>query len=477
MKYILALLLSASFSITNAQTSKFAGDWGGHLQLNVKLRLAFHIKDSLQLSATMDSPDQGAYGIPCDDVITKGDSIYIYMNRIRGKYSALYSVVNDTARLTGYWKQGVAQLPLNMHKTSADELKLERPQHPKAPFPYEAEEVKYTNKDKSVTLAGTLTYPKGKTKMPAVILITGSGQQDRDETIFAHKPFWVIADALTRQGYAVLRVDDRGIGKSEGDVSNATSFDFSLDVLTSFDYLKLRPEINPKQIGLIGHSEGGLIAALAAAQRKDIAFMIFLAGPALPGSAVIEEQSIKIMQANEVSKAVAEEFRAISRKMSEIITQSGTKEIAKTQFTAEIKKWFAGASSEAKAIIGATTEEEASVYASKSVDQTYNPWFRYFLGFDPGKELKKSSCPVLAIFGEKDIQVIAEQNSVSMKNVLAASRSSKNFAVHEVKGVNHMFQHCKSCTVDEYGTLTETFAPEVLTLMIDWLRVHTRVKN
>ena len=204
------------------------------------------------MTATLDSPDQGAFGIACDEVSTKGDSIYISIKRIRGKFSGLYVIQNDTAQLNGFWQQGFNRLPLNLRKVSPTLLKQERPQHPVSPFPYNSEEIQYSNKDGSITLAGTLTFPKTTAKVAAVILITGSGQHDRDETIFGHKPFWVIADALTKQGYAVLRVDDRGTGKSKGDVINATSLDFASDVITSLEYLKTRPRDKPKANWIAG---------------------------------------------------------------------------------------------------------------------------------------------------------------------------------------------------------------------------------
>lgn len=478
MKSALLLLLIPVSFIVAAQPSRLKGDWTGHLQVNmqVQLRLVFHIKDSLQLTATFDSPDQGAFGIACDEVTTKGDSVYISIKRIRGQFSGLYVIQNDTAQLHGSWQQGINQLPLKLRKVLPAALKQERPQHPVSPFPYGTEEVQYINKDGSVTLAGTLTLPKTTARVAAIILITGSGQQDRDETLFGHKPFWVIADALTKQGYAVLRVDDRGMGKSKGDVANATSLDFASDVITSFEYLKTRPEIDPKQIGLLGHSEGGVIAALVAAKKKEVAFMIFLAGPAVPGYAVIEEQGVAMMKITGVPPSVAEEFRMLSRNMSQIVIKAGTKGAAREEFSNEMRKWFPSASPQAKAILSVQTESDAIGYANRAIDQTYNPWFRYFLEFDPAAEIKKSTCPVLALYGEKDIQVIPTQNMLPMQKALKASRKEKSFSVQEVKGVNHLFQHCKTCKIDEYGKLTETFATETLDLMLQWLDTQLKRK-
>lgn len=477
IKYTLLLLFIPASLVAAAQPSKMTGDWAGSLQVNmrVQLRLVFHIKDSVQLTATLDSPDQGAFGIVCDEVITKNDSVYITIKRIRGKFYGLYVVQNDTAQLNGFWQQGPNKLPLSLRKVLPVSLKQQRPQHPVAPFPYNVEEVQYSNKDGNVALAGTLTLPKTTAKVAAVILITGSGPQDRDETIFGHKPFWVIADALTKQGYAVLRVDDRGTGKSKGDVINATSLDFASDVLTSLDYLKTRTEINPKQIGLLGHSEGGIISALVAAKRKDVAFMVLLASPSVPGHAVIEEQGVALMKVKGVPPSVVEEFRGISRTLSQTVSQAGTKEMAREAFSNEMRKWFLAASPQAKAMLGSQTESDVVAYAGRSVDQTYNPWFRYFLQFDPAPEIKKSTCPVLALYGERDIQVIPSRNMLPMQLALKASRKGESFSVQEVKAVNHLFQHCKTCTIEEYGNLTETFATGALDLIAQW--INTQLKS
>lgn len=471
MRKFLIVVFVVLFISAKAQ-SPFAGNWSGKLQVGVSMRLVFHIKDSTGIHVTMDSPDQNAFGFKADNAIITKDSIAIFFSRIGGKYLALLKTENDKQQLTGTWYQGGMQFPLSMERGAAPAPL--RPQTPKPPFDYVVEDVVYTNVDKSVTLGGTITRPNGTGKYPAIILITGSGQQDRDETILSHKPFWVIADHLTKNGFAVLRVDDRGMGKSKGEVGNATSEDFANDVTISINYLKTRQDIDLKKIGLVGHSEGGMIAPMVAAKAKDVAFMVLLAGPAVKGDEVLNEQRIAIMKASGVDATVVREMDILARKITSIIINSKTKEEALSKTEEEIQRWASSASSAAKEVLKVTSDDQAKKYATQTVNQMYMPWFRYFLQFDPASQLVKSKCPVLAIYGEKDIQVLPSQNLEPMKRILTKSRKAPDFSIVEIKGVNHLFQKCNSCTIDEYGELTETFSEEALSAMTDWLKHLTK---
>jgi len=247
----------------------------------------------------MDSPDQGAKGIACDKVTVDGNSINITSTMIGGSYTG--SLSEDKKTITGKFNQGGGSFDLILGKGEIPAAKP-KPQTPQPPFIYHSEDVEYDNSDKSVHLSGTLTYPSSGSKFPAVILISGSGQQDRDENIMGHKPFMVIADRLTKLGFAVLRVDDRGIGKSTGEVAKASSSDFAKDVITSIEYLGKRSEIDLNRIGLMGHSEGGLIASIVAAERKDISFVVLLAGPGINGAALLAVQGEQILLKSGVSK-------------------------------------------------------------------------------------------------------------------------------------------------------------------------------
>lgn len=465
---IVYTLLFLTVCLTSYAQSPFAGSWSGKLQVGVTMRLVFHVKDSVGLHATMDSPDQNAFGFKADEAIVRGDSITILFNRIRGKYMALLQTINDKQQLNGKWYQSGMQFPLVMDRGEAPAPL--RPQTPKAPFNYVVEDVVYTNADKSVTLGATLTKPNGSGKFPVLILITGSGQQDRDETLMSHKPFWVIADHLTKNGFAVLRVDDRGMGESRGEIWNATSDDFANDVITSMNYLKTRNDIDLKKIGLLGHSEGGLIAPIVATKTKDVAFMVLLAGPSVKGAEVLDEQRSAIMKSNGISEPVVDEIEILSRKTTNIIITAKTKEEAQATITEIIKLWMPKASSDAKEALTVTSEKQADAYANQVVSRMYVPWFRYFLQFDPAPVLVKSKCPVLAVYGSKDIQVIPSQNVEPMKQALSKSRKAKDFSIVELEGLNHLFQKCNTCTLAEYGELTQTFSEDALTVITDWLK-------
>lgn len=466
---ILTILSAFVLHFSHAQTSKFTGDWVGELKVNVSLKLVFHVSDNDGLAATMDSPDQATYGLKSSEVQIEGDSIFIKIGGLNGEYRGHYQAKDDTEMLLGTWFQSGFSFPLNLTKNIGPMDGPDRPQHPKPPFPYKLEDVRFSHADGSITLAGTITLPENNEAAPAVILITGSGPQDRDETIFHHKPFWVIADYLTRRGIAVLRFDDRGYGESTGNFSTATSRDFSNDVMAGVAYLKSRADIDPSRIGLIGHSEGGVIGPMVAAKQTDIAFMILLAGTAVTGSDVLKAQTAAILESSGVKSEVTTELQPLLKDIHAIVIKSKTIEKARKKAVSLFNRWYPGSSDGARFVLQIPSKADAEAYAISYVNQLYNPWMRQFLQHDPVPELLKSSCPVLAIFAEKDIQVIPAQNKQPMMDALAASRRSGNYDVIEIPGVNHLFQHCSDCTIAEYGRLTETFAPEVLELMSGWL--------
>jgi uncharacterized protein len=274
------LMFSFIFFLLPLMAQDITGNWVGNLKVNstVSLKVVFNINriDS-GYSATMDSPDQGAYGLPVSSITFENNVLTLKASGIGVSYTGSY-IQGDS--INGEFQQGGSRLPLVMKRETTKQIIL-RPQEPKAPFPYKCEEVSIENKPAGVTLAGTLTIPQGAAKLPAVILITGSGPQNRDEELFGHKLFWVIADYLTRKGIAVLRCDDRGTAGSTGDFSKATSVDFAGDVSSAIDYLKTRKEIDKKKIGLCGHSEGGVIASMLASKRKDVDFIVLMASPGM----------------------------------------------------------------------------------------------------------------------------------------------------------------------------------------------------
>ncbi len=471
------ILFIATFVLLflNAQSQSITGNWEGTLNIQgTELPIVFHIKkdSSNNLSATFDSPKQNAYNLPCSDVITKGDSLILTMKMVNGKYEGLLSA--DRRTLTGKWFQGANNLPLDLKKTNdiATAKEFKRPQTPKPPYTYQSEDVLYFNADKSIQFGATFTYPLKTTnkKYPAVILITGSGQQDRDETIFEHKSFAVIADYLTRQGIAVLRVDDRGKGKTTGDYSKSTSADFKLDAEAGINYLKSRSETDTLNLGIIGHSEGGMIAPMIAAKRKDIKFIVLLAGPAIPIINLMETQSVDVSAASGVPANDLELFRPLYKNMVMAIIPEKDTAIATKNATDVFNYWQNKTPvSVVNNTTGVTDEKSKAAYIGIFVKQLQQPWFRYFMQFNPEDYLSKVHCAVLALNGEKDIQVAAGANLANINKVLSENHNS-NFKTQAIPGLNHLFQHCIKCSVAEYGELEETFAPEVLQIMGDWIK-------
>ena len=449
------------------------GIWEGKLKLNggVELRLALKVekgKDG-RLKAALASPDQGANNIPVSSIEFKDDVLNVESKVIAAKFTGKKN--KEKSAFEGEFHQGGAKLPLVLKKT--DKItEAARPQTPKPPFPYRALDVSYENKTAGVGLTGTLTLPTGKGPFPAVILITGSGAQDRDETILGHKPFLVLADYLTRRGVAVLRVDDRGVGGSTGSTKTSTSDDFAGDALSGLAFLKGRTEIDVKKIGLCGHSEGGLIAPIAAARSKDVAFIVLMAGTGLPGSEILETQGQLILKAGGASESEMKKERDLQKRLIEIITTEKDEKAAQAKLRGAWKEIVAAMpESERKALdaSGGSLDEAA-------IEGVNNAWFRYFLTYDPRSTLRTVRCPVLAVNGEKDLQVSAKENLAEIAKALTAGGNA-NVKTVELPGLNHLFQPCKIGSPSEYGSIETTIAPEALKTIGDWIVLQTGIKE
>lgn len=465
MKYILLTiaLLVNTLSI-NAQ-SRLAGIWEGSIKMGSTMRLVFHIKEANGvLSGIMDSPDQGVKGIPCQSITLKGDSVTFDLGNLGISYNGLMDGDND---IKGIWHQKGAVIPIDFKKTDKP-AELVRPQTPKEPFSYLSEDVTYQNADKSISYGATITIPKGKGSFPAVLLITGSGPQNRDEELMGHKPFAVIADYLTNKGYVVLRIDDRGVGKTTGDRKASTSADFADDVMAGIDYLKTRDEVNTKKIGLMGHSEGGLIAPMVASQRKDVSFIVLMAGPGVKIPQLMAEQNAAILKTNGLNDTIIREYIKLYNGMTDAIITSATGVDAKNKMINNLTNWKATASSEALDFTGLKGDKRDVEYIDGFMEIYHDKWFNYFLKSDPQLYLQKLSCKVLALNGDKDIQVISKSNLEGIRQSLAKSKS-KVYDVKELPGLNHLFQTCKTCAATEYGGLTETISPAALQTVGDWL--------
>jgi pimeloyl-ACP methyl ester carboxylesterase len=444
------------------------GFWEGKLKLTagIELRLVLKVEKGKggPLKAALASPDQGADNIPISAIDLKGDGLTFESKIIGAKYAG--KKIRPGDGFDGQFTQGGLKLRLALKKT--DKLSVApRPQTPRPPFPYRSEEVRYENKAGGVNLAGTLTLPPGHGPFPAVLLLTGSGPQDRDETILAHRPFHVIADALTRRGIAVLRVDDRGVGDSTGSGSSSTLEDFAGDALAGVAFLKGRKEIDPAKIGLAGHSEGGLIAPLAASRSRDVAFIVMMAGTGLPGIDVLKAQGQLIARAEGASESELKYNRETQQRMIDIFLQEKDEKAARARLGAALKEMRATMPESVKKAL-----DESGELSEAMIDPYNNAWFRSFLTFDPRPTLQKVRCPVLAINGEKDLQVPSRENLAEIEKALKAGGNAKVKTI-EFHGLNHLFQPCKTGSPSEYARIEITIAPEVLKAMGDWIVENT----
>ena len=463
--FLLTFLVIHSFC---SHAQQIAGSWQGNLIAGPqKLKVVFHVsRDSSNgYRSSFDSPDQGAFGIPCSETNMKADSLEMLIQSIHGGYRGKWDGQN---KINGYFFQVGHNFPMELSRAPDTVVTLIRPQTPKPPFPYHSEDIEYDNHANGIHYAGTLTYPNNGGPFPAVLLITGSGQEDRDESIFGHKPFAVIADFLTRRGFAVLRVDDRQIGKSTGDLSKATTLDFSKDVETSLAELQKRKEIDPNKIGLIGHSEGGLIAAMVAAENPKVRFIILLAGPGLKGVDLLALQTKAIDLSMGVPADMVTAETELKSQIIKALISSGDTSIQFKNAWDSFLIWKKNTKPEIVSTMGLNADPTARDFIRSFQEGLNKPWMLYFLQTDPADYIVKLKCKVLALNGSKDIQVVADPNLAAIDSALKKS-GVRVYSTQKLPGLNHLFQHCKTCTIQEYGQLEETFSPEALQIMGDWL--------
>ena len=342
-------------------------------------------------------------------------------------------------------------LPLTLKRVrNQSELERRRPQNPVKPYPYREDDVTFTDTAANAVLVGTLTIPPGKGPFPAAVLISGSGRHDRDESLMGHKPFLVLADALTRKGILVLRYDKRGVGKSTGNYAQATTADFADDAEAGLRYLETRPEANPHRLGFIGHSEGGVIAPIVAARNRDVAFIVLLAGTGVPGAELLLAQHRLVALAAGVPPAEVERQSATEKEILELVEHTPDNAAVERQ----IHDKFAG------------KPEEAQI--GSQVKTMTSPWFRYFLTYDPATALRRVQCPLLALNGSLDLQVPPAENLPAIRQALQEG-GNRHFELDEMPGLNHLFQHARTGAVSEYGEIEETMAPEVLDKIATWI--------
>ncbi len=434
--------------------------WLGVLEIGPsKLRLVLHITRSAEgaLAATVDSLDQGAMALPVDSITFKDGLLRFEMKRLMASYEGKMNAPGD--ELTGAFTQAGQTLPL-VFKAVEQAPVVRRPQEPRKPYPYREEEVTYENQAAGVKFAATLTLPQGAGPFPAVVLLTGSGPQDRNETVFGHRPFLVLADHLTRQGIAVLRADDRGVGGTSAGPPGVTTEDLAGDALAGVAYLKTRKEIDPRRIGLLGHSEGGMEAPMAAVRSRDVAFIVLMAGTGVPGEQILLRQSELLARAMGASEEQAQNARKINEQVYQVIRE---------------EKDPAAAQRRVRALLSAQPELKGAAL-DVQVQAVMSPWFRFFLTYDPRPTLAKVKVPVLAVGGERDLQVPAKENLDAIRAALD-SGGNKDHTVKMLPGLNHLFQECQTGSVTEYSQIEQTMSPVALKTVSDWILAHVSGKK
>ncbi len=442
--------------------------WAGTLEAGPRrLKLRFRVFDAGKPTENVmfDSLNEGVTGLVATRKV-EGTEVRIEMSGLGASFAGTLNEAGD--EIEGEWSQGGAELPFTLKKldlTDAASLKPNRPQTPLPPFPYESVEVAFKNAADGVTLAGTLTLPAKDGRFPVAVMISGSGPQDRDETLFDHKMFFVIADDLARRGIAVLRFDDRGVGKSTGNFAIATSEDFSRDVEAAMVWLARHPAIDPDRIGLIGHSEGGLIAPMVAARNDKVAFAVLLAGTGVDGGQIAINQT----RAMSLAEGLPEQSADAQVRMVEAAVAEARKSGDPVPFRERAVAVLKARAQEGAESSGAELEDsQAAAIASAIVDRFDSPWMMFFLFHDPAVPLKKTRCPVLVLNGAKDTQVDPKLNLPSIAAALKAGGNSQ-FRIVELPSLNHLFQECETGGISEYNNIEQTIAPLALDTIGEWL--------
>ncbi len=456
----LAFLLPGALA---AQTFGTAGRWEGSIEVPGQPLVVMVDLEQADggWSGTIDIPAQGADGLPLSAVTVDGETVKFTISGVPGEPT--FEGRLSGGEITGEFTQGPARLPFRLGREAVAVEAPSRPQEPKPPFPYDEEEALYQNGD--VTIAGTLTLPPGDGRVPAALLISGSGALNRDMELAGHKPFLVLADHLTRLGVAVLRVDDRGVGGSTGSTSQSTSRHKAADVLAGVRFLRAHDRIDPERVGLIGISEGGLVAPLALNRVPPgtVAFAVLLAGPGVPGGDVLRQQLRRIAAANGATAEMIEELASLQDRALRIIGGEMPPEEAEAALRQVVREQLA-ASPETAQLSGEALESTVTA----AVESNLSPWFRFFIRYDPAPALGGLAVPTLALFGGKDTQVDADQNQSAMEAALAAS-GNPDVTIRRFPDANHLFQTAGTGSPAEYAQIEETMAPEVLDLIGSWI--------
>lgn len=458
---LLSVLLSplpahAQYDSPDNVLHNVVGSWEGLLEAGLtELHTVFHLDaDGDSLTALMDSPDQGAIGIPVSDATFQDDRLRLTVTAVGGRYEGTLVVEADSGRsIQGSWSQMGQSFPLTLHPTDASVALRVRPQQPEPPYPYRTNDVTFDNSPDGIQLGGTLSLPDGGGPHPAVVLVSGSGPQDRDATLFEHKPFLVLADHLTRAGIAVLRYDERGVGASSGTpFPTVTTEAFARDAAAAVRFLKAHPDVRVGSVGLIGLSEGGVVGPQVHVNHESLAFLVLLAAPGQTGYDTLVDQLERIAAAQGMPAALAETSSASQRQLLQAV-RTAPDSAAAQEVAALLKE-------------GRLPDEQVDA----QVAQLTSPWFRYFVAYDPVPALQQLDLPVLALYGSNDLQVHPDIHARPLRDALSATPDA---TVSVLDGLNHLFQSAATGLPTEYGQIETTIAPEALRQITTWIQERT----
>ncbi|NNE28886.1 MAG: alpha/beta fold hydrolase [Saprospiraceae bacterium] len=464
MRPFLMLLFGSIFSLPLLAQSDIVGQWKGDIQVpGGKLGVIVFLETGPEgLSCKMDVPMQRAKGIVAEKTSFSENSLDIQFGSLAANYTG---ALQKSGIIKGTWTQNGMSFPLDLERFTG-ETTLERPQHPKPPYPYQIEEIKVqVGEPETHSIAGTLTIPEGEGPFPTAVMVSGSGPQDRDETLLGHKPFWVIADYLSRNGIAVFRYDDRSVGESTGDFASATTLDFKEDAIAVLREIAKHEKTDQSQIGIIGHSEGGLISALAASRHNEVKFIVMLAGPGVTGHEILKRQIRDISLAEGIDKKTLKKASNLNAEVIDLARAEGDMDEQKQKAKEKFRHHY-------ETVL--TDEERAEAGDFDLLFQTriqplFTPWMKTFLNLDPRKYIERISCPVLALIGGKDTQVSPQVNIPALTAALDAAPTTE-WTVRELPDLNHLFQKSRTGAPSEYGEKIETFNQEVLVLIRNWIK-------